>query len=84
MGLKLAALGTGAGWVIHRKQLCSEHASERREAAAHVEEAAWDLIMEVNLKSVVLPCKHVLPVMREQRSGAITNVSSIAAVSTFS
>jgi NAD(P)-dependent dehydrogenase (short-subunit alcohol dehydrogenase family) len=28
----------------------------------------------------VFPCKHVLPVMREQQGGAITNVSSIAAV----
>jgi NAD(P)-dependent dehydrogenase (short-subunit alcohol dehydrogenase family) len=47
---------------------------------AHVEEAVWDHIMAVNLKSVILPCKHVLPVMREQRAGAIVNVSSIAAV----
>jgi NAD(P)-dependent dehydrogenase (short-subunit alcohol dehydrogenase family) len=47
---------------------------------AHVEEAVWDHIMAVNLKSVILPCKHVLPVMREQRAGAIINVSSIAAV----
>jgi NAD(P)-dependent dehydrogenase (short-subunit alcohol dehydrogenase family) len=47
---------------------------------AHVTEEAWDRILGVNLKSVVFPCKHVLPVMREQRSGAITNVSSIAAV----
>jgi NAD(P)-dependent dehydrogenase (short-subunit alcohol dehydrogenase family) len=47
---------------------------------AHVEEDAWDRIMAVNLKSVVLPCKYVLPIMRRQQSGAITNVSSIAAV----
>lgn len=47
---------------------------------AHLSEEAWDRILSVNLKSVVLPCKHVLPVMREQRSGAITNVSSAAAV----
>ena len=47
---------------------------------AHVEEEAWDHIMAVNLKSVVLPCKHVLPVMRRQGSGVITNVSSVAAV----
>jgi NAD(P)-dependent dehydrogenase (short-subunit alcohol dehydrogenase family) len=47
---------------------------------AHVEEAAWDHIMAVNLKSVVLPCKHVLPVMRRQAGGVITNVSSVAAV----
>jgi NAD(P)-dependent dehydrogenase (short-subunit alcohol dehydrogenase family) len=47
---------------------------------AHVTEEAWDEILRVNLKSVMLPCKHVLPVMREQRGGAITNVSSVAAV----
>jgi len=47
---------------------------------AHVEEADWDRILAVNLKSVVFPCKAALPVMRAQRAGAITNVSSIAAV----
>jgi NAD(P)-dependent dehydrogenase (short-subunit alcohol dehydrogenase family) len=47
---------------------------------AQVSEEAWDRILAVNLKSVVFPCKHVLPVMREQGGGAITNVSSIAAV----
>ena len=29
---------------------------------------------------MILPCKHALPVMREQRGGSIVNVSSIAAV----
>ena len=48
---------------------------------AHLDQAAWDQILQVNLKSVILPCKHVLPVMRRQQSGAIVNVSSIAAVS---
>jgi NAD(P)-dependent dehydrogenase (short-subunit alcohol dehydrogenase family) len=47
---------------------------------AYVSEEAWDRILAVNLKSVIFPCKHVLPVMRAQKGGAITNVSSIAAV----
>jgi NAD(P)-dependent dehydrogenase (short-subunit alcohol dehydrogenase family) len=47
---------------------------------AHVKEEAWDRILEVNLKSVILPCKHVLPVMRNQHSGSIINISSVAAV----
>jgi len=46
----------------------------------HIEEAVWDHILSVNLKSVVFPCKAVLPAMREQQSGAIINISSIAAV----
>jgi NAD(P)-dependent dehydrogenase (short-subunit alcohol dehydrogenase family) len=41
---------------------------------------AWDNILNTNLKSAFLPCKHVLPLMRAQRSGAIVNISSIAAV----
>jgi NAD(P)-dependent dehydrogenase (short-subunit alcohol dehydrogenase family) len=47
---------------------------------SHVTEEAWDRILGVNLKSVIFPCKCVLPVMRAQKGGAITNVSSIAAV----
>jgi NAD(P)-dependent dehydrogenase (short-subunit alcohol dehydrogenase family) len=47
---------------------------------AHIQEAEWDRIVAINLKSVILPCKHALPVMREQGSGAITNISSVAAV----
>lgn len=45
-----------------------------------IEEADWDRIMNVNLKSMVAAIRHVLPVMREQRSGAILNISSLAAV----
>lgn len=45
-----------------------------------IELAAWDRILAVNLKSVVVACKFVLPVMREQRGGAIITISSIGAV----
>jgi NAD(P)-dependent dehydrogenase (short-subunit alcohol dehydrogenase family) len=47
---------------------------------AHLDLEAWDRILGVNLKSVVVPCKHVLPILRAQHGGAIVNVSSIAAV----
>ena len=47
---------------------------------AHLTEDVWDRILSVNLKSVIFPCKHALPVMREQQGGSIVNVSSIAAV----
>ena len=43
-------------------------------------EESWDRVMAVNLKSVFLACKHVLPVMKAQRKGAIVNISSLAAV----
>lgn len=45
-----------------------------------IEEDVWDNIFNVNLKSVMLTCKYVLPVMRTQRSGCIINISSIAAI----
>ncbi len=45
-----------------------------------ITEQAWDRIYATNLKSVVFTCKHVLPVMRAQRAGVITNISSVAAV----
>lgn len=47
---------------------------------ARITEEAWDRIFAVNLKSVMFACKHVLPTMREQRSGAIVNISSLAAI----
>ena len=49
-------------------------------SALHLAEETWDRIFEVNLKSMFLTSKAVLPTMRAQRSGVIINVSSVAAV----
>jgi NAD(P)-dependent dehydrogenase (short-subunit alcohol dehydrogenase family) len=43
-------------------------------------EEAWDKIFDVNLKSMYLTCKYVLPYMEKQESGSIINISSAAAV----
>jgi len=45
-------------------------------------EENWQILMDINLKGVFLTCKHVLPVMRNQRAGVIINVSSTASVCT--
>lgn len=42
-------------------------------------EESWDRVMDVNLKSMFLTCKHVIPVMQRQGGGAIVNIASIAA-----
>jgi NAD(P)-dependent dehydrogenase (short-subunit alcohol dehydrogenase family) len=43
-------------------------------------EEVWDAQMDHNLKSAFLGCKYVLPVMEKQGSGAIVNLSSLAAL----
>ena len=39
-------------------------------------EEVWDGQVDINLKSVFLTCKHVLPTLLAQRSGAIVNIAS--------
>ena len=43
-------------------------------------EETWDRVNAVNLKSMFLTCKYVLPQMERQGGGAIVNISSIAAI----
>jgi NAD(P)-dependent dehydrogenase (short-subunit alcohol dehydrogenase family) len=43
-------------------------------------EAAWDRVDKVNLKSMFLTCKYVLPYFIDQGHGAIVNVASIAGI----
>ena len=45
-----------------------------------IEEEVWDRLMDANIKSMYLTCRHVLPVMVRQNSGVIVNNSSLAAV----
>jgi NAD(P)-dependent dehydrogenase (short-subunit alcohol dehydrogenase family) len=44
-----------------------------------ITEEAFDRVHAINLRGTVMACKHVLPVMRQQRAGAIVNISSVAA-----
>ncbi|MDP6515071.1 MAG: SDR family oxidoreductase [Alphaproteobacteria bacterium] len=41
-------------------------------------EEAWDANIDLNLKTVFLSCKFVIPVMERQGGGAIVNISSVA------
>jgi NAD(P)-dependent dehydrogenase (short-subunit alcohol dehydrogenase family) len=43
-------------------------------------EEDWDKVVNTNLKSMFLTCKYVLPYMEKQGSGAIVNISSMAAI----
>ena len=41
-------------------------------------EEEWDRLMNINLKSMFLCCKHVIPHMLGQKKGAIVNLASIS------
>ena len=45
-----------------------------------ITEQAFDRCVAINLKSCILACKAVIPIMRAQKSGAIVNISSMAAI----
>jgi NAD(P)-dependent dehydrogenase (short-subunit alcohol dehydrogenase family) len=48
-----------------------------------ISEEAIDNCVAINLKSCILACKHAIPIMRAQKSGAIINISSIAAITLY-
>jgi len=48
-----------------------------------ITEEAFDRVVTVNLRGMVMACKHVLPVMRTQQSGVILGISSIAAIENY-
>src|ERR671925_959551 len=47
-------------------------------------EEAFDRISAINLRGAIMACKHVIPIMRQQRAGAITMISSLAALAELS
>jgi NAD(P)-dependent dehydrogenase (short-subunit alcohol dehydrogenase family) len=47
-----------------------------------VDEAAWDDVLDINLRGMYLMCRAVLPGMLERGRGAIVNTSSVMAVLT--
>ncbi|MGB6178897.1 SDR family NAD(P)-dependent oxidoreductase, partial [Carnobacterium sp.] len=46
--------------------------------AETTDEAEWQKVMDINLKSIYLGINRVIPVMKENGSGSIVNISSIA------
>src|ERR1700752_5039926 len=48
-----------------------------------ITEEAFDRCVAINLKSCILAAKEPVPIMRRQQSGAIINISSMAAITTY-
>ena len=41
-------------------------------------EEIFDRIMAINLRGAIMACKHVMPIMKEQQSGVILTIASLA------
>src|SRR5262249_14979647 len=50
---------------------------------ADIGEGALDRIFAINLRGCIMAVKHVIPIMREQRSGVIITISSLAALEQY-
>ena len=48
-----------------------------------ISEEVLDRIFAINLRGAVMAAKHVVPIMRAQRSGVIINISSVAAYENY-
>jgi NAD(P)-dependent dehydrogenase (short-subunit alcohol dehydrogenase family) len=48
-----------------------------------ITEEAFDRISAINLRGAIMACKHVIPIMRQQRSGVIIMISSLAALEKY-
>ena len=48
-----------------------------------ITEEAFDRCVAINLKSCIFAARNVLPIMREQNSGVIINISSMAVITTY-
>src|ERR1044072_8854280 len=48
-----------------------------------ISEEALERCVAINLKSCIWAARHVIPIMRQQQSGAIINISSMAAITTY-
>jgi NAD(P)-dependent dehydrogenase (short-subunit alcohol dehydrogenase family) len=48
----------------------------RRASVVEINEAEWDTVMAVNVKSIFLMCREVIPVMARAQGGSIINTAS--------
>jgi NAD(P)-dependent dehydrogenase (short-subunit alcohol dehydrogenase family) len=44
---------------------------------------AFDRVTAINLRGMVITCKHVLPIMKKQKGGSIVSISSLAVLESY-
>jgi NAD(P)-dependent dehydrogenase (short-subunit alcohol dehydrogenase family) len=63
--------------ILHNNAALTEPAQfAKDQAVADMELDTWERVMAVNLRGVMLGCKHAIPVMRSGGGGSIVNMSS--------
>ena len=64
--------------ILHNNAIAFRHGS-----ATELDEAGWDLTLNVGLKAVFLASKYAIPVMRRTGGGAIINTGSVHSLVSF-
>jgi NAD(P)-dependent dehydrogenase (short-subunit alcohol dehydrogenase family) len=67
--------------ILHYNVGVSSEAGDTR--LLNYTEEIFDRINAINLRGAIMACKHVIPIMREQRAGSITMISSTAALENY-
>jgi NAD(P)-dependent dehydrogenase (short-subunit alcohol dehydrogenase family) len=49
-----------------------------------ITEDIFDRVSAINLRGAIMSCKHVIPIMRQQKNGVIITISSNVAITTYS
>ena len=79
-----AALAATVGLCIERLGridiLVNNVGGSAKGGPVEMSEEVWDTQIDHNLKSVFLACKHVLPHMIAQKSGAVVNIASASGI----
>ena len=69
--------------ILHNNVGVAVGAGHRDARIEHIEAEDFSFLVDVNLRGMVLTCKHVLPVMRAAGRGVVINISSLAALKPY-
>ena len=69
--------------ILHNNVGVAVGAGHRDARIEQIEAEDFSFLVDVNLRGMVLTCKHVLPIMRAAGRGVVINISSLAALKPY-
>ena len=69
--------------ILHNNVGIAAGAGHRDARVEQIEADDFSFLVDVNLRGMVLTCKHALPIMRTAGEGVIINISSLAALKPY-